>query len=102
VHQIGRAVERETRRCGFRVMRDLCGHAVGRTIYEPPSVPNYCEPRLRDRLTAGLVIPIEPIISAGNGHSVLQPDRWTIRTADGSLSAHYEHPLVVTQANRSY
>ncbi len=96
VHEIGRAVERETNRCGFRVMRDLCGHGVGRTIHEPPSVPNYYEPRLRDRLTAGLVITIEPIISAGNGQSALQPDRWTIRTADGSLSAHYEHTLVVT------
>ena len=96
VHEIGRAVERETRRCGFRVMRDLCGHGVGRTIHEPPSVPNYYEPRLRDRLTAGLVITIEPIISAGGGRGVLQPDRWTIRTADGSLSAHYEHTLVVT------
>jgi methionyl aminopeptidase len=97
VYEIGRVVERETRSSGFQVMRDLCGHGVGRTIHEPPSVPNYHEPRLRARLTEGLVITIEPIISAGDGRSVLEADRWTIRTADGSLSAHYEHTLVVTK-----
>ncbi|MDR3699277.1 MAG: type I methionyl aminopeptidase [Candidatus Sulfopaludibacter sp.] len=97
VYEIGRAVERETRRCGFSVMRDLCGHGVGRTIHEPPSVPNYPDPRYRTRLTEGLVITIEPIISAGSGQGVLQKDRWTIRTADGSLSAHYEHTVVITR-----
>jgi methionyl aminopeptidase len=97
VHEIGRVVERETRSSGFQVMRDLCGHGVGRTIHEPPSVPNYHEPRLKARLTEGLVITIEPIIAAGIGRSVLQRDRWTIRTADGSLSAHYEHTIVITK-----
>ncbi|HUI54799.1 MAG TPA: type I methionyl aminopeptidase [Bryobacteraceae bacterium] len=97
VYDIGRAVEHETRRCGFRVMRDLCGHGVGRTIHEPPCVPNYHDPRNRTRLQVGLVITIEPIIAAGTGQGVLQPDRWTIRTADGSLSAHYEHTVVITK-----
>jgi methionyl aminopeptidase len=97
VYEIGRAVERETRRCGFQVIRDLCGHGVGRTIHEPPSVPNYHDSRLRARLTEGLVITIEPIISAGSGQGELQRDRWTIRTADGSLSAHYEHTVVITK-----
>jgi methionyl aminopeptidase len=97
VYEIGRVVERETRRSGFQVLRDLCGHGVGRTIHEPPSVPNYHEPRLRARLTEGLVITIEPIISAGSGESVVEPDRWTIRTADGSLSAHHEHTIVITK-----
>ena len=97
VYEIGRAVERETRRCGFSVMRDLCGHGVGRTIHEPPSVPNYPDPRYRTRLTEGLVITIEPIIAAGSGRGVLQKDHWTIRTADGSLSAHYEHTVVITR-----
>jgi methionyl aminopeptidase len=96
VYEIGRAVERETRRCGFEVMRSLCGHGVGRTIHEEPSVPNYLEPRARTRLTEGLVITIEPIISAGSGDGVLGRDQWTIRTADGSLSAHYEHTIVIT------
>ena len=96
VYEIGRAVERETRRCGFQVIRSLCGHGVGRTIHEEPSVPNYHEPRARTRLTEGLVITIEPIISAGSGEGVLDRDQWTIRTADGSLSAHYEHTVVIT------
>jgi len=97
VYEIGRVVERETQRCGFRVIRELCGHGVGRTIHEPPSVPNYREPRVRSRLTEGLVITIEPIIAAGSGQGALQRDGWTIRTADGSLSAHYEHTIVVTK-----
>ena len=96
VYEIGRAVERETHRCGFQVMRELCGHGVGRTIHEPPSVPNYHDPRFRARLTEGLVITIEPILAAGDGRGVLEDDRWTIRTADGSLSAHYEHTIAVT------
>jgi methionyl aminopeptidase len=97
VYEIGRVVERETRRSGFRVIRELCGHGVGRTIHEPPSIPNYHDPRLRTRLTEGLVITIESIISAGSGQGALQPDGWTIRTADGSLSAHYEHTVVITK-----
>ncbi len=97
VYEIGRVVERETRRSGFRVIRDLCGHGVGRTIHEPPSIPNYHDPRLRTHLTEGLVITIEPIISAGSGQGALQRDGWTIRTADGSLSAHYEHTVVITK-----
>jgi methionyl aminopeptidase len=97
VHDIGRAVEQETRRCGFQVMRELCGHGVGRTIHEAPSVPNYHDPRHRTRLTEGLVITIEPIVAAGGGRGELQTDGWTIRTADGSLSAHYEHTVVVTR-----
>jgi methionyl aminopeptidase len=97
VYEIGRVVARETRRRGFQVLRELCGHGVGRTIHEAPSIPNYHDPRLRTRLTEGLVITIEPIISAGSGASVLQRDRWTIRTADGSLSAHHEHTIVITK-----
>jgi len=97
VSEIGRAVEQETHRCGFRVMRELCGHGVGRTIHEPPQVPNYHDPRMTARLTEGLVITIEPIIAAGSGRGALQSDGWTVRTADGSLSAHYEHTLVITK-----
>ncbi|HMC58931.1 MAG TPA: type I methionyl aminopeptidase [Candidatus Solibacter sp.] len=97
VYEIGRAVERETRRCGFEVMRELCGHGVGRTIHEEPSVPNYHDPRFRTKLTEGLVITIEPIIAAGGGRGELQSDRWTIKTADRSWSAHYEHTVAITK-----
>jgi methionyl aminopeptidase len=94
---IGRAVEREVRRRGFYVIRELGGHGVGRTIHESPSVPNYADPEARHLLTEGLVITIEPIIAAGTGNVSLDRDGWTVRTADGSLSAHYEHTIVITK-----
>jgi len=97
VYDIGRAVEREVKRRGFSVLRDLCGHGVGRGIHEEPSVPNYHDPRSRGRLNEGLVITIEPIIAAGKGRASLQPDRWTVVTDDGSLTAHYEHTIVITR-----
>jgi methionyl aminopeptidase len=97
VYEIGREVESETHRCGFRVLRDLCGHGVGRTIHEAPSVPNYHDPRYKTRLTEGLVITIEPILAESTRIGELQDDGWTIRTADGSLSAHYEHTIVITK-----
>jgi methionyl aminopeptidase len=95
---IGRAVDREVRRRGFHVIPELGGHGVGRTIHESPSVPNFADPAARALLTEGLVITIEPIIAAGTGAVSLGRDGWTVRTADGSLSAHYEHTVVITRA----
>ena len=97
VSEIGRVVEREVRRCGFSVIRDLGGHGIGRTIHEAPRVPNYPDPDAREILTEGLVITIEPIIAAGSGRSFLSDDGWTVRTADHRPSAHYEHTLVITK-----
>jgi methionyl aminopeptidase len=97
VNEIGRAVQTEVRRCGFSVVRGLCGHGVGRTIHEEPQVPNIFDRAQRDVLTAGLVLTIEPIITAGSSYSVQGDDGWTIRTSDGSLAAHCEHTLVITQ-----
>ena len=97
VNALGEAVEREVRRGGFFVLRDLAGHGTGRRIHEPPSVLNYREPLDRQRLHDGLVIAVEPIIAMGSGRAVSDADGWTIRTADGSLSAHYEHTIVVTK-----
>src|SRR5689334_12566872 len=96
VFDIGRAVEREVRRCGFSVIRDLGGHGIGRTIHEEPRVPNYAEPTASQILTEGLVITVEPIIAAGSGRAVLAEDGWTVKTADRRPSAHYEHTLVIT------
>jgi methionyl aminopeptidase len=97
VNEIGRAVEREVRRRGFTVVAGLCGHGVGRTIHEEPTVPNYYDRFQQDVLSEGLVITIEPMISAGSARVVQDSDGWTLRTADGSLSAHYEHTLVITR-----
>src|SRR5262245_22924949 len=96
VNEIGRAVEREVRRRGFSVCVGLTGHGVGRTIHEEPSVPNQYDPRQKDVLAEGLVITIEPMVSAGSGRVVQDADGWTLRTRDGSLSAHHEHTLVIT------
>ncbi len=97
VCDVGGAVEAEVRRRGFSVVRSLTGHGIGRTIHEDPMVPNWFDPTARDWLTEGLVITVEPIIAMGDGASYEDRDGWTIRTADGSLSAHFEHTLVVTK-----
>jgi methionyl aminopeptidase len=97
VFEIGLVVEREVRRQGFSVVRDLCGHGIGRSIHEKPSVPNYFDPNAHERLTEGLVIAVEPIIAAGSGRSLLARDGWTYKTADHKLAAHFEHTIVVTQ-----
>lgn len=96
VNLIGRAVEDTVKRSGFSVVPSLEGHGVGRTIHEPPNVPNYFNRRQRDVLTEGLVITIEPLIAAGRGHVYQDSDGWTIRTSDGSVTAHHEHTLVIT------
>jgi methionyl aminopeptidase len=97
ISEIGRAVEREVRRRGFAVIRDLGGHGIGRTIHEEPRVPNYPDPRANQILTEGLVITVEPIIAAGSGQAVMARNGWTVRTADRKPAAHYEHTLVITQ-----
>lgn len=97
VSEIGRVVEREVRRDGFSVIRDLGGHGIGRTIHEEPRVPNYADPEANQVLTEGLVITVEPIIAAGSGRSFVANDKWTIMTADHRPSAHYEHTLVITK-----
>jgi methionyl aminopeptidase len=96
VFEIGRVVEREVRRSGFSVVHDLCGHGIGRTIHESPQVPNYPDPSAKTILSEGLVITVEPIIAAGTGRQYLHEDGWTVRTADRTMAAHYEHTIVIT------
>jgi methionyl aminopeptidase len=97
IRDIGRAVENEVTRSGFAVIRELAGHGVGRAIHEKPIIPNYFDFRHNKRLTNGLVITVEPIVAAGSGRAFQAEDGWTVKTADGSLSAHYEHTIVVTK-----
>ncbi|MEY2396636.1 MAG: methionyl aminopeptidase [Acidobacteriaceae bacterium] len=96
VAEIGGEIEREVRRSGFSVIRELGGHGIGRTIHEAPSVPNYHDQNAKEVLTEGLVITVEPIIAAGSGKVFLCADGWTVETSDGGMSAHYEHTLVIT------
>jgi methionyl aminopeptidase len=96
VHEIGRAVEHYVRAEGFTVIRGLTGHGIGRTIHEPPAVPNHFDPWQKDVLTEGLVLTIEPIICAGREAVTQDSDGWTVRTRDGSLAAHHEHTLIIT------
>lgn len=96
VNQIGRTVNNEVRRHGFWPVPELSGHGIGRTIHEEPSVPNVYDRWQRDVLTDGMVITIEPIITAGSPKMTTDRDGWTIRTRDGSLAAHHEHTMVIT------
>lgn len=96
VNEIGRAVENEVKRNGFHVIRELGGHGIGRAIHEEPSVPNYDDRTARQVLTEGLVLTVEPIIAVGSGEAKDGGDGWTVKTADGSLAAHYEHTIVIT------
>jgi methionyl aminopeptidase len=96
LNAIGATVERTITECGHSVCGELNGHGIGRRIHEDPTVPNHYIPGLDEPLTPGLVLTIEPIISAGSGAVVADRDGWTIRTADGALSAHAEHTLVIT------
>jgi methionyl aminopeptidase len=94
---VGGKVEAEVQRHGFKVFRDLCGHGIGRSIHEEPSVCNFYDPRERTRLRQGLVIALEPIISAGASYTRQEADGWTLSSTDGSLTAHFEHTLVITR-----
>jgi methionyl aminopeptidase len=98
IRRIGREIESVVRQFGFSVVRELSGHGIGRTIHEAPAIPNFDDPRSRERLEEGMVIAIEPIVSAGSGEAVLAADGWTVRTSDGSFAAHHEQTLVVTSA----
>lgn len=97
VRDVGAAIERTAHRHGFSSIRDLCGHGIGRTIHEPPEVPGIDYEGATQVLEEGMVLAVEPMISTGADLTRLDPDGWTIRTTDGSLSAHYENTIVITK-----
>ena len=94
---IGAAVQGVVERAGFSVVRDLVGHGIGVEFHEKPQVPNYGKPKRGMKLAAGLTIAIEPMVNAGSPDTREMPDRWTIVTADGSRSAHFEHTIAITE-----
>ena len=96
VGDIGHAVQKVAEGAGFGVVRELVGHGIGSRFHEEPQVPNYGSPRRGPRLLEGMTIAIEPMITMGNPATRTLNDKWTVVTADGSLSAHFEHTVAIT------
>ena len=96
VGDISAAVQRVTEEAGFSVVRSLVGHGVGRAMHEEPQIPNFGAPGRGPVLAEGMTLAIEPMINAGAPAIVVEDDQWSISTADGSLSAHFEHTVAVT------
>ena len=95
IHDISRAVYRHTRSEGYGVVRPYCGHGVGLDIHEEPQVPNYVGRGPNPRLKSGMVLAIEPMINLGSDDVRVLSDDWTVVTADGSVSAHFEHTVAI-------
>lgn len=93
---IGHAVQSHVERLGYSVVKQFVGHGIGRAMHEEPHVPNYGEAGKGRRLSAGLVVAIEPMVNAGGPEVVIEDDGWTAVTKDGSLSAHFEHSVAIT------
>ena len=91
------AIQRYVEANGFSVVREYVGHGIGTRMHEAPEVPNYVEPRAgRPRFLRGMTIAVEPMVNAGGAGVVVLPDGWTVKTADGRLSAHYENSILIT------
>ncbi len=97
VHDISKAVYQHAKAHGYGVVREFCGHGVGFQPHEEPQVPNYVGRGPNPRLVPGMVLAIEPMINAGDDDVFVEEDRWTVRTADGSLSAHFEHTIAILE-----
>jgi len=96
IGDIGYAIERVAKANGFSVVEDLCGHGVGYSVHEDPFVPNFGERGKGEKLKPGMVIAIEPMLTTGSKQIALEDDGYTFSTADGSMSAHFEHTIVIT------
>lgn len=97
LYDISSAVQTVVEKAGFSVVREYVGHGIGRSMHEDPQVPNYGQPGTGPALSPGTVLAIEPMVNAG-GHEVRSlADGWTVVTADGSLSAHFEHTVAITE-----
>jgi methionyl aminopeptidase len=97
IGDIAAAVQRTTETAGFSVVRSLVGHGVGRSMHEEPQVPNFGEPGRGPKLAPGMTLAIEPMITAGTPEVWIADDRWSISTDDGSLAAHFEHTVAITE-----
>ncbi len=93
---IGHSVQQYVERRGYSVVRQFVGHGIGTELHEAPEVPNYGIPGRGIRLMPGMTLAIEPMVNAGHYDVKVMPDGWTVLTKDGSLSAHFEHTIVIT------
>jgi len=94
------AIQRYVEANGFSVVREFVGHGIGSKLHESPEVPNYLDPRVgRPRFLRGMTIAVEPMVNAGKAGIHVMPDGWTVKTADGRLSAHYENTILITDGD---
>jgi methionyl aminopeptidase len=95
--QISASIQTHAERNGFSVVREYVGHGVGRSMHEDPQVPNFGPPDRGPLLQKGMTLALEPMVTAGNWQTKKDSDGWTVRTADGSLAAHFEHTIAITE-----
>lgn len=98
VTDISRAIQKYVEGNGFSVVREFVGHGVGRTVHEDPQIPNFVDGKCSDKLRPGMTLAIEPMVNAGSPTVKILNDGWTVVTQDGSLSAHFEHTVLITEA----
>lgn len=94
---VGHAIEAVALAAGFSIVREYVGHGVGRALHEEPQIPNYGPPGRRQLLTPGMTLAIEPMVNLGGEQTKVLADAWTVETLDGSLSAHFEHTVAITE-----
>jgi methionyl aminopeptidase len=97
ITDISRAVQKYVENNGFSVVREFVGHGVGRSMHEDPQVPNFVDSKSNQKLRPGMTIAIEPMVNAGQPGVKILKDGWTVVTQDGSLSAHFEHSVLITE-----
>lgn len=97
VSDIGHAVQKRAEAAGYSVVRQFVGHGIGAALHEPPQIPNFGQPGRGARLRPGMVLAIEPMVCMGGADVRVLEDEWTAVTADGSLAAHFEHTVLVTE-----
>jgi methionyl aminopeptidase len=97
VSEISRVIQNTAEQAGYSVVRELCGHGVGARLHQEPEIPNFCRPGSSPVLRPGMSLAIEPMVNAGGAEVRFLSDGWTVVTADGSLSAHFEDTIIVTE-----
>ncbi len=95
ISDISKAIFIHAKKYNFGIVRDFCGHGVGFSVHEEPQIPNYINNGPNPRLKTGMVLAIEPMINLGGDEVIVMEDKWTVKTADKSLSAHFEHTVAV-------